>query len=116
MANRKVLQLEQDHQDEKLLAAVKEIEDGLETLEETIPVYTPDLQFFENLVAEQKQAMKRKLIRELAIFTVAALLIVTSVLFMLYQVPSVFFILQGVVTIFIMAYSTVSFVKQVNGT
>ncbi|PAE25406.1 MULTISPECIES: YxlC family protein [Bacillaceae] len=116
MANRKVLQLEQDHQDEKLFAAVKEIEDGLETLEETIPVYTPDLQFFENLVAEQKQAMKRKLIKELAIFTVAALLIVTSVLFMLYQVPSVFFILQGVVTIFIMAYSTVSFVKQVNGT
>ncbi|OMF53467.1 hypothetical protein BK139_20520 [Paenibacillus sp. FSL R5-0490] len=116
MANRKVLQLEQDHQDEQLLATVKEIENGLETLEENIPVYTPDLQFFENLVAEQKQAMKRKLIRELAIFTVAALLIVTSVLFMLYQVPSVFFILQGVVTVFIMAYSTVSFVKQVNGT
>ncbi|MCM3706301.1 MULTISPECIES: YxlC family protein [Cytobacillus] len=116
MVNRKALQLEQDHQDEKLFTAVKEIEDGLETLEETIPVYTPDLQFFENLVAEQKQAMKRKLIKELAIFTVAALLIVTSVLFMLYQVPSVFFILQGAVTIFIMAYSTVSFVKQVDGT
>ncbi|WHY62960.1 YxlC family protein [Cytobacillus firmus] len=116
MVNRKVLQLEQDHQDEQLLAAVKEIEDGWESLEENVPVYTPDLQFFENLVAEQKQEMKRKLIRELAIFTVAALLIVTSVLFMLYQVPSVFFILQGVVTVFIMAYSTVSFVKQVNGT
>ncbi|MEK3855647.1 YxlC family protein [Cytobacillus sp. FSL H8-0458] len=116
MANRKVLQLEQDHQDEQLLAAVKEIEDVLETLEENVQVHTPDLQFFENLVADQKQAMKRKLIRELAIFFVAALLIVTSVLFMLYQVPSVFFILQGIVTVFIMAYSSVSFVKQVNGT
>lgn len=55
MVNRKVLQLEQDHQDEQLLAAVKEIEDGLETLEENVPVYTPDLQFFENLVAEQNR-------------------------------------------------------------
>lgn len=116
MVSRKVLQLEHDHQDEHFLAAVKEIEDGLEMLEENVPVYTPDLQFFENLVAEQRQEMKRKLIRELAIFTVAALLIVTSVLFMLYQVPAVFFILQGVVTVFIMTYSTVSFVKQVNGT
>ncbi|UOE56605.1 YxlC family protein [Bacillus sp. CMF12] len=116
MANRKVLQLEHDHQDENFLAAVKKIEDGLESLEENVPVYTPDLQFFEHLVAEQKQSMKRKLIRDLAIFTVAALLIVTSVLFMLYQVPAVFFIMQGIVTVFIMAYSTVSFVKQVNGT
>ncbi|WP_264736767.1 YxlC family protein [Cytobacillus firmus] len=116
MANRKVLQLENDHQDENFLAAVKKIEDGLETLEENVPVYTPDLQYFEHLVAEQQQSMKRKLIRDLAIFTVAALLIVTSVLFMLYQLPAVFFILQGFVTVFIMAYSTVSFVKQVNGT
>ncbi|WP_370225167.1 YxlC family protein [Cytobacillus sp.] len=116
MANRKVLQLEQDHQDENFLAAVKKIEDGLESLEENVPVYTPDLQFFEHLVAEQKQSMKRELIKDLAIFTVAALFIVTSVLFMLYQVPAAFFILQGIVTVFIMAYSTVSIVKQVNGT
>lgn len=116
MVNRKVLQLENDHQDEHFLAAVKEIEDGLRGLEENVPVYTPDLQYFENLVAEQQHTMKKKLNRELAIFTVAALLIVTSVLFILYQLPAVFLLLQGFVTVFIMAYSTVSFVKQVNGT
>jgi predicted membrane protein len=60
--------------------------------------------------------MKKKLMRDLAIFIVVALLVVSSVLFMLYQLPVVFFILQGIVTVFIIAYSTVSFVKQVNGT
>lgn len=116
MKNRKVLPLEHGHQDENYLAAVKQIEEGLDSLEENVPVYTPDLQFFEHLVMEQKQTMKKKLMRDLAIFTVVALLIVSSVLFMLYQLPVVFFILQGFVTVFIIAYSTVSFVKQVNGT
>ncbi|WP_026584517.1 YxlC family protein [Bacillus sp. J33] len=116
MTNRKVLPLEHEHQDESYLAAIKQIEDGLESLEENVPVYTPDLQFFEQLVIEQKQMMKKKLMKDLAIFIVMALLIVSSVLFMLYQLPVVFFILQGIVTFFIIAYSTVSFVKQVDGT
>ncbi|GLB58760.1 YxlC family protein [Cytobacillus sp. NCCP-133] len=116
MTNRKVLPLEHEHQDEKYQAALKQLKDGLGSLEENIPVYTPDLQYFEQLAVEQKQTMRKKLMRDLAIFTVVGLLVVSSVLFMLYQLPAAFFILQGIVTLIIFAYSTVSYVKQVNGT
>ncbi|MBT2690771.1 YxlC family protein [Bacillus sp. ISL-47] len=116
MTNRKVLPLEHEHQNENDLAAIKEIEDGLDLLENNVQMYTPDLQFFEQLVLDQRQIMKKKFMREVAIFIVVALLVVSSVLFMLYQLPVAFFILQGIVTVFIIAYSTVSFVKQVNGT
>lgn len=115
MTNRKVMPLEKEKQHEGYEAAVKEIEKGLDSLEKNVPVNSPELQFFEGLIADQRQLLKKKLLKDLGIFAVVALLVLSIVLFTLYKAPVFFFILQMLVTVFIVAYIAARIRKQVSG-
>lgn len=112
MVKRKV-PMETEQLDDELLAVVKEIEHGLESVEQSSPVYTPDLAWFENMVVEEKQKLRKKLIFDIALFSVVAVLILSVVLFTLYNVPVIFFTIQGLVTIIFIAYFTFRYIKQV---
>ncbi|QED47102.1 YxlC family protein [Cytobacillus dafuensis] len=102
--------------DEGLFEVIKEIELGLESVEKSDLVYTPNIEWFENLVVEEKRNIRKKLIFDVTLFTVVAMLVLSTILFALYSIPVVFFTIQGCVTIFIVVYFTIQHVKQVKET
>ncbi|MBU8880048.1 YxlC family protein [Bacillus sp. FJAT-29790] len=116
MMSRKVNQVDDEHLDKNLLAIVKEIEDGLESVEQHVPVHTPNLEWFENLVVEQKKTLRKRLFMDVALFAVIAMFILSAVLFTLYSTPIVFVAIQGLVAVFIVAYFAIWNGKQVNET
>ncbi|MBS4188743.1 YxlC family protein [Bacillus sp. FJAT-49705] len=102
--------------DEGLFEVIKEIELGLESVEKSDLVYTPNIEWFENLVVEEKKNIRKKLIFDVTLFTLVAMLVLSTILFALYSIPVVFFTIQGLVTIFIAVYFTIQHVKQVKET
>ena len=102
-----------EYLDEDLLSTIKEIENGLESIEQHALVYTPDVDWFENMVVEQKQQLRKRLIFDVFIFSIIALLVLSVVLFTLYNVPVVFFAIQGLVAVFIIGYFSLHLFKQV---
>ncbi len=108
--------LENESLNVDLSDVLKEVEQGLEMIENNVPVYTPNLEWFEHIVIEEKQKLRKKLIFDVATFAVVSLIILSGVLFALYKVPIVFFTIQGVVTVFFVAYFAIQYVKQVKET
>ncbi|KOP81611.1 YxlC family protein [Cytobacillus solani] len=109
-------EIEKENLDESFFTTIKEIEVGLESVEQYAPVYTPNLEWFENMVVEKKQQLRKKLIFDVSIFSIVALLVLSVVLFTLYNIPVVFFALQGLVAIFIIGYFSIRLIKQVKET
>lgn len=104
----------QKHQQTKEdLSVIQEFNQGLEVLD-NFPVYTPSLQWFEQMVLEEQQKVKRKLMKDLSIFMIVAVLILSGIILSLYHMPFLFMSLQIVTTIFIAVYSGVRVVKKVN--
>lgn len=108
--------MENEYIDESLLTIIKEIEGGLESVEQHAPVYTPNFEWFEHIVAEKKKQLRKKLILDVSIFSIVALLVLSIVLFTLYNIPTVFFALQGLVAIFIIGYFSIRLIKKVKET
>lgn len=108
--------MENEHLEEGLFDVLKEMEQGLDMIERNAPVYTPDLEWFENIVIEEKQKLRKKFIFDVVAFAVVSLLILSGVLFSLYRVPIIFFTVQGVVTVMIVAHFAIQYVKQVKKT
>ncbi|MFE8696245.1 YxlC family protein [Cytobacillus sp. FJAT-53684] len=107
---------ENEHLNEEMLAVVKEIEKGMHSVEQATPVYTPNLEWFEQMVVEQKHQSRKKLIIDILLFSIIAFLLLTAVLFTLYSLPVVFFALQGFVAIMIVGYFLLKRIKQVRET
>lgn len=108
--------MENEFREDELFDVFKEIEQGLDLIDKNSPVYTPNLEWFENIVFEEKQKLRKKLIFDAAAFAVVSLLILSGVLFALYRIPIVFFSIQGLITVFIVAYFAIRYVKQVKET
>ena len=104
------------HQDEDLLFVMMEIEQGLKSIDQSSPIHTPNIEWFENLIVEEKINIKKKLIFDATLFAIIALIILTGILFSLYRVPIVFFAIQGLAVMFILAFVSIQFVKQVKET
>ncbi|MDZ5470165.1 YxlC family protein [Bacillus sp. 31A1R] len=105
MKNRKKYPL--DHEaEEEFLDLFDELEEGFETLDKSFQIETPNMQFFEQMVANKQVELRKKLIKDISIFSIVALLVVSIVLYTLYQLPTVFYVLQGIVTIFIIGYTS----------
>ncbi|WNS76733.1 YxlC family protein [Bacillus sp. DTU_2020_1000418_1_SI_GHA_SEK_038] len=102
--------------DEDLLLVMREIEHGLNSIDQGTPIQTPNIEWFENLIVEEKKNMKKKLIFDASLFAILALIILTGILFALYRVPIVFFAIQGIAVMFILAFVSIQFVKQVKET
>lgn len=102
--------------EEDFLFAIKEIEQGLDVIDQDITINTPNIEWFENLITEEKQKLKKKLIFDVSLFAIIALLILSGILFALYSVPMVFAAVQGLAIIFIISFVSVQHVKQVKET
>lgn len=111
----KVIPLESEQMDKKDHRAIDEINRGLEQMDQ-FPLYTPDIQWFEQMVAVQKIKSRKKLLMDFTVFIVIALLILSGIIFSLNHNPSIFIALQILAILFIAAYTGVRFVKQVNET
>lgn len=114
MSKRKVMPPENELQEQDNIESIELIKRSLTTLDEGIEIETPGIEWFEQMVVIQKEAAQKRLMKEVIIFIVIALVIVSFVLFTLYKLPIFFLALQGIATIFIMAYSAKHYVKQVD--
>nr|WP_256989058.1 YxlC family protein [Bacillus sp. EB106-08-02-XG196] len=77
------------------------------------PVYTPDLQWFENMVRTEKENSRKKLRKELSIFLIIALFILSGIIVSFYQMPVVFIFIQIITPVFIAYYTISRFRKKV---
>ncbi|MCA1030825.1 YxlC family protein [Bacillus timonensis] len=99
MKKNKIIQLKSErHQsDMEDDCTIQTIQQAFEKVDETHSVYTPNLQWFEEMVRENQQKQRSKLAKEFAIFLLIAVVIVTGVVLTLLQTPLIFIVLQGLV-------------------
>jgi hypothetical protein len=91
---------------------VKKITEGLDHLND-IPVHIPNQIWFEQFVLEQQRKAKIKWHREVFLFCILALIILSGVTFSLYRNPIIFMALQGVVILSILLYVVIYSFKKV---
>jgi hypothetical protein len=108
----KVVILDNEQQNNHDLDAIHKLQDGLNKVDQ-FPVYTPDLQWFENMVVTEKENNRKKLIKELSIFLIIALLILSGIIVSFYQMPAVFLFIQIITPVFILFYSVNGFRRKV---
>ncbi|MDP4169797.1 MAG: YxlC family protein [Bacillota bacterium] len=109
----KVIPLESEQMDLKDYRAIDEINRGLEQIDQ-FPVYTPDIQWFEQMITVQKQVSMKKLVKDFTVFILIALFILSGIIVSLYHNPFIFIVLQIPVIVFIASYTGMRFVKKVN--
>jgi hypothetical protein len=109
----KVITLEDERINKLDLDAIHELQEGLNKVNQ-FPVYTPDLQWFEQMVLTEQKKTRKNLIKELFIFIMIALFILSGIIVSLFQLPIVFIILQIMTTAFIVVYTFVGLIKKVH--
>jgi hypothetical protein len=108
----KVVILDNEQQNKHELDAIHKLQEGLSKVDQ-FPVYTPDLQWFENMVLAEKENSKRKLMKELSLFLTIALFILSGIIVSFYQMPVVFLFIQIITPVFIVFYTVTGFRKKV---
>jgi Family of unknown function (DUF5345) len=108
----KVVILDNEQQNNHDLDAIHELQDGLSKVDQ-FPVYTPDLQWFENMVITEKENNRKKLRKELSLFLIIALFILSGIIVSFYQLPFVFLFIQIITPIFIVFYTITGLRKKV---
>ncbi|MFP7295679.1 YxlC family protein [Neobacillus niacini] len=112
MKKQKVVILDNEQQNKHDLDAIHKLQDGLSKVDQ-FPVYTPDLQWFETMVINEKENSKRKLMKELSLFLTIALVILSGIIVSFYQMPVVFLFIQTITSVFIVFYTITGFRKKV---
>jgi hypothetical protein len=110
---RKVILLDSEQLSKQDSDAICELQEGLNKVDQ-FPVYTPDLQWFEQIVLAEQENARKKLIRDVAIFALVAVVILSGIIVSLYHMPVIFIILQISTTVFMALYTGVRFIKQVS--
>jgi Family of unknown function (DUF5345) len=109
----KVIRLGLEQQNKLDLNVIQDLQEGFNKIDQ-FPVYSPDLQWFEQMVMAEKMDLRKKLIKELSLFILLALLILSVITVSLYQMPVIFIVLQIITTIFIALYTGLRVIKKVN--
>jgi hypothetical protein len=109
----KVILLDSEQQNKLDLVAIHEMQKGLNKVDQ-FPVYTPNLQWFEHMVIAEKQNSRKKLFKDLLVFFIVALFILSGLIVSLYHMPVIFIFLQIITTVFIVVYTSVRLVKKAN--
>jgi hypothetical protein len=91
---------------------VLEITNSLKKIDQ-LPLFTPDLEWFEEMAFESKAIIKKKFRKDLTIFLLIAAIIITSVIVTLFQMPIIFFVIQIMVIVFVAIYSGILVLKKV---
>jgi Flp pilus assembly protein TadB len=94
------------------LKAIHELQRGLDQID-NLPVQTPDLQWFEQMVFEERHQIKKEFLKDIFLFSAIAFLVLGGIMMSLYQMPIVFIILQIGTTIFIALYLGMKHSKKV---
>jgi uncharacterized membrane protein len=108
----KVVILDNAQQNKHDLDAIHKIQEGLSKVDQ-FPVYTPDLQWFENMVVTEKENNRKKLMKELSLFLIIALFIISGIIISFYQMPVVFLFIQIITPVFIVFYTITGYRKKV---
>ncbi len=112
MKKQKVVILENEQQNKHDLDAIHVLQEGLSKVDQ-FPVYSPDLQWFEKMVQSEKQNNRKKLVKELSLFIIIALMILSGIIVSFYQMPAVFIFIQIITPVFIAIYTIFRFSKKV---
>ncbi|WP_419888784.1 YxlC family protein [Neobacillus niacini] len=112
MKKQKVVILDNEQLNNHDLDAIHKLQDGLSKVDQ-FPVYTPDLQWFENMVVTEKEKSRKKLMKELSLFLIIALLILSGIIVSFYQMPVVFLFIQIVTPVFVAFYTINGLRKKV---
>jgi hypothetical protein len=113
MTDHKRISPDDDQLDKQLLETVSQLNEGLNKLD-SMAAYTPDEKWFEQMVLMHQEQLRKKHRKELGLFMLSALLILSIVIFTLMEIPQVFILLQVTVAAFTVIYSFKGIQKQVN--
>jgi uncharacterized membrane protein len=108
----KVVILDNEQQNKPDLDAIHKLQEGLSKIDQ-FPVYTPDLQWFENMVRTEKQNSRKKFMKELSLFLMIALFILSGIIVTFYEIPVVFILIQIITPVFIAVYTITRLSKKV---
>jgi hypothetical protein len=92
--------------------AIHKMQQGLSKVDQ-FPVYTPDLQWFESMVRTERENSRKKLRKELSLFLMIALFILSGIIVSFYQMPVVFLLIQIITSVFIVFYTITGLRKKV---
>jgi Flp pilus assembly protein TadB len=110
MKNSKIIPLKTDQPNDQ--ETVHKIAEGLELLDK-LKIDIPNQNWFEHMVLEQQKRAKEKWQKELFLFSLIALCIISGIVYSLYRIPIIFILLQflGIAVIFV--YFMHSLMKRV---
>lgn len=109
----KVIYLDNEQQNKQDFDAIHKLQEELTKIDE-FSIYTPDLQWFEQMVIQEQQKAKKKWRKELSFFMIIAFVILSGMIITIYQLPVLFMLLQIITTIFIAVYTSVRPLKKAN--
>ncbi|MFJ7728004.1 YxlC family protein [Neobacillus sp. NPDC097160] len=113
MKKQKVIILDNEQQNKQDFDTIHELQEGLQRIDQ-FPVYSPNLQWFEQMVIQEQQTKRKKLFRDLSVFFMIALIILSGMIITLYQMPVIFILVQIITTLFIVVYTSVRLIKKAN--
>ncbi|GIP35446.1 DUF5345 family protein [Paenibacillus sp. J2TS4] len=82
---------ESEYEDETLLAELRE---GLEKLDRSIPVFPPEIHWFQEQVLQHRKELKRKLLLDLLLFFTIAVIVLAGTAAVMLNTPSVYIYFQ----------------------
>jgi hypothetical protein len=107
-----IIPLENKYESKQDRLAAAEIEKGLESLDQSFSVHSPELEWFEEMIAEKQEQMRKSWIRDVGLFIVLAAVILSVLLTTLHQLPAVFIAIQAAAGISIAGAGSYYFVRQ----
>lgn len=111
MKKNKANPFDHDRMPEQDTETIEAIQTGLGKLDE-FPVHIPDQHWFEQMIVQEKQQMRKKLARDLSIFAFIAFCVLSIVIISLYQMPVIFITMQIAAVVFIVLYLGAGLVKR----
>ncbi len=91
---------------------VSSINESLTKLEQSFSFTTPDLQWFEQKIAQQKEQIRKKWRRDLMLFSTVAVVILMVMFMTLFEKPILFFSLQAITVFFLIGYTFYQFRRK----
>lgn len=110
MKKSKIIPLRTDQQNDQ--EAVDKIAEGLDLLDK-LKIDVPNQNWFEHMVLEQQKRAKEKWHKELFLFSLIALCIISGIVYSLYRIPIIFILLQFLGIAVLIVYFMHSLFKRV---
>jgi len=78
---------------------ISEIATNLQKLDQSYSVYSPDLQWFEQMVKAEQEQHRKKFKRDIFLFSLCAIILLSLGLVAILHVPGVFLVIQIVLSV-----------------